>query len=175
MKNRIREIYERAKVVRAEDYVGEDSFRHEQAVREGFLSKARRYLKLLPMATEVVAMYYCMLDARTPLWVKTTVAAALAYFILPADAIPDFLPVVGLGDDVGVLTAALTAVSAHVTDEHRGRAQRWIDQSEKSREKSAKSGGKGPSGEKGGRDKRNGEKGGKSGEKGNERGGKSEY
>ena len=97
-------------------------------VHEGFVAKAKRYLRFLPMATEVVAMYFCMLDAKTPLWVKTTVAAALAYFILPTDAIPDFLPVVGLGDDVGVLTAALTAISTHVTSEHRERAQEWIEQ-----------------------------------------------
>ena len=69
-----------------------------------------------------------MLDAKTPLWVKTTVAAALAYFILPTDAIPDFLPVVGLGDDVGILTAALTAISTHVTSEHREQAQEWMEQ-----------------------------------------------
>jgi len=128
MKNRIQDIYERVKAVRAEDYVGHDGSRHERLVREGFVSKAKRYLRFLPMATEVVAMYFCMLDAKTPLWVKTTVAAALAYFILPTDAIPDFIPVVGLGDDVGVLTAALTAISTHVTLEHRERAQQWIEQ-----------------------------------------------
>jgi len=127
MKNRMHELYEKVKAVRAEDYIGHDGARHEQVVREGFVAKAKRYLRFLPMATEVVAMYFCMLDAKTPMWVKGTVAAALAYFILPTDAIPDFIPVVGLGDDVGVLTAALTAISAHVTNEHRERAQEWIE------------------------------------------------
>jgi len=128
MKNRIQDLYEKVKTVRAEDYVGHDGAKHERMVHEGFVAKAKRYLRFLPMATEVVAMYFCMLDAKTPFWVKTTVAAALAYFILPADAIPDFIPVVGLGDDVGVLTAALTAISTHVTNEHRERAQEWIEQ-----------------------------------------------
>ena len=128
MKNRIQEFYEKVKNVRAEDYVGHDGSKHERMVHEGFVAKAKRYLRFLPMATEVVAMYFCMLDAKTPLWVKATVAAALAYFILPTDAIPDFIPVVGMGDDVGVLTAALTAVSTHVTSEHRERAQEWIEQ-----------------------------------------------
>ena len=128
MKNRIQDLYEKVKTVRAEDYVGHDGSKHERMVNEGFVAKAKRYLRFLPMATEVVAMYFCMLDAKTPLWVKTTVAAALAYFILPTDAIPDFLPVVGMGDDVGVLTAALTAISTHVTSEHRERAQEWIEQ-----------------------------------------------
>jgi uncharacterized membrane protein YkvA (DUF1232 family) len=113
--------------IRPEEYVGSDEARNEQAVREGFVLKAKRYLRRLPMAEEVVAMYFCMLDGRTPLWVKGTAAAALAYFILPADAIPDILPIVGLSDDVSVLAAALTAISAHVTAEHRQKAQAWME------------------------------------------------
>jgi uncharacterized membrane protein YkvA (DUF1232 family) len=125
MSDRIKGWLSRARI-NPEDYVGGDAGRNEEVVREGFVAKAKRFLCRLPMATETVAMYYCMLDARTPLWVKATVAAALAYFILPADAIPDFLPVVGLGDDASVLTAALTAVSAHVKDDHRAQARTWM-------------------------------------------------
>ncbi len=80
----------------------------------------------MPLAQETVAMYFCLLDPKTPLWVKGTVAAALAYFILPLDAVPDLLPIVGLSDDAGVLAAALSAVSAHITDEHRARARGWM-------------------------------------------------
>jgi uncharacterized membrane protein YkvA (DUF1232 family) len=112
--------------IRPEDYVGADEARNEQVVREGFVAKAKQYLRHLPMASEVVAMYFCMLDPRTPLWVKGTAAAALAYFILPLDAVPDLLPLVGLSDDVTVLTAALSAISAFVTDEHRTKAQAWM-------------------------------------------------
>lgn len=114
--------------IKPEIYVGEDPARNEELVREGFVAKARKMLKHLPLAHEAVAMYFCMLDARTPMWVKGAVAAALAYFILPVDAVPDFLPVVGLGDDAGVLAATLTAVSAHVSPEHREKARAWIDQ-----------------------------------------------
>jgi uncharacterized membrane protein YkvA (DUF1232 family) len=111
---------------RAEDYVGNDAAANERAVRDGFAAKARRFLRHLPMAREVVAMYFCMLDARTPFWVKATVAGALAYFVLPTDAIPDFLPVVGMGDDMGILAATFTAVSSHINDDHRARATSWI-------------------------------------------------
>jgi uncharacterized membrane protein YkvA (DUF1232 family) len=115
------------KPVRPEDYVGDDEARNERMVREGFVSKAKRYLRQIPMAGEVVAAYYCMLDGKTPVWVKGTVAAALAYFILPADAIPDILPVLGMSDDVSVLAAALTAISAHITDDHRSQARDWME------------------------------------------------
>ena len=64
---------------------------------------------------------------RRPIWVKATAAAALAYFILPFDAVPDFLPIVGLSDDASVLAAALTAIAAHITDEHRTKARVWME------------------------------------------------
>ena len=78
------------------------------------------------MAEEVVSLYHAMLDPKTPLWVKGVAAAALAYFILPIDAVPDMLPLVGLGDDLSVLSAALAAVSTHITDEHRAKARAWL-------------------------------------------------
>lgn len=114
------------KVVRPQDYVGDDEARNEQVVRDGFLAKAKRSLNRLPLAHETVALYFCLLDPKTPVWVKGIVGAALAYFILPLDAIPDLLPLAGFSDDAGVLAAALTAVSAHITDEHRTRAREWM-------------------------------------------------
>jgi uncharacterized membrane protein YkvA (DUF1232 family) len=113
--------------IHPEDYVGDDEARNEQVVREGFVAKAKRYLRQIPMATEVVAAYFCMLDPQTPLWVKGVAAAALAYFILPADAIPDLLPIVGLSDDISILTAALSTISIHITDEHRQKARQWME------------------------------------------------
>lgn len=112
--------------IRPEDYVGSDRVRNEGVVREGFAAKARRFLRGVPMAEDVVALYHAMLDPKTPAWVKGVGAAALAYFILPWDVVPDFLPLVGLTDDLSVLSAALAAVSAHITAEHRAKAHAWL-------------------------------------------------
>lgn len=62
-------------------------------------------------------LYYTAQDAKTPTWAKTTIYGALAYFILPIDAIPDVIPVAGFTDDLGALAAALATVSAHVTED----------------------------------------------------------
>lgn len=113
--------------IKPEYYVGSDEPHNEEVVRERFAAKAKRYLRHMPLAHETVAMYFCLLDPATPIWVKATAGAALAYFILPLDAIPDFLPIVGLSDDAGVLAAALTAIAAHITDEHRTRARVWME------------------------------------------------
>lgn len=112
--------------VNAADYVGHDPIRNEEIVRESFVSKAKRYLNRIPLAQETVAMYFAVLDPKTPVWVKATAGAALAYFILPLDAIPDFIPILGFSDDAGVLAAALSAVSSHVTNEHRAKAREWM-------------------------------------------------
>src|SRR5258707_12491674 len=111
------------KVVRPEDYVGDDEAKNEQVVREGFVAKAKRTLNRLPLAHEPVALYFCLLDPKTPLWVKGIVGAALAYFILPLDAIPDLIPLAAFSDDAAVRATALTAGSAHIPDAHRSPAR----------------------------------------------------
>ena len=108
------------------DYLGKDSSGDQASVRAGFFRKAKQHIGQIPGAKQVVAMYFCMLDPATPAWVKGIAAAALAYFILPLDAVPDFLPLVGLGDDAGVLAAAYATISSHVTDDHHEKARAWL-------------------------------------------------
>lgn len=62
--------------------------------------------------------YYCLQDNDTPAWARTVIAGALAYFILPTDALPD--PI--FTDDLGALAAALATVAAYVKADHRQRA-----------------------------------------------------
>ncbi|PTL81502.1 hypothetical protein DAT35_21280 [Vitiosangium sp. GDMCC 1.1324] len=45
-------------------------------------------------------------DPRVPLWRRLAGLFAVIYFVCPVDAIPDFLPVLGWLDDIGVLSAA---------------------------------------------------------------------
>ena len=54
-----------------------------------------------------------MRDPATPVWVKGVCIAALGYLILPTDAVSDFIPILGHGDDLAMLTAALSAIAAH--------------------------------------------------------------
>ena len=55
--------------------------------------------------------------------VKAAIIGALAYFVLPFDAIPDMLPVVGFTDDAAVLATAIRLVATHITPVHRGAAR----------------------------------------------------
>jgi uncharacterized membrane protein YkvA (DUF1232 family) len=77
---------------------------------------------------QALELYYAMKLPGTPKWAKAVIGGALAYFILPIDAIPDFLPVAGYCDDLGVLAAALATVKLYVTDEARQLAAHRITQ-----------------------------------------------
>jgi len=95
----------------------------EKRVRAQFWSKMRAFAGRIPFSEDLAAAYFCATDNKTPLKVRGTLLAALAYFILPADLVPDFFVAVGFSDDLAVFTAAMTLVQAHVTDEHRDQAQ----------------------------------------------------
>lgn len=91
----------------------------EAGIRKAFWRTARRAARQVPFMEELVAGYYCALDGNTPLRAKAILLAALGYFVLPADSIPDILAGIGFTDDVAVLTAAISAVRAHMTPAHR--------------------------------------------------------
>ena len=92
-------------------------------MRREFWRKARRVAARLPFAEDLLAAYYCAFDRATPVQVKAALVGALAYFVLPLDAVPDVLPVVGFTDDAAVLLTALCMVAGHVRPEHRAAAR----------------------------------------------------
>jgi uncharacterized membrane protein YkvA (DUF1232 family) len=99
----------------------------EQKVKSKFWKKIRNTAARIPFANDVAAAYYCALDPQTPTKVRGILLAALAYFILPLDTIPDFLFGFGLTDDIAVLTAAFTAIQGHIKDSHHEAARRTLE------------------------------------------------
>jgi uncharacterized membrane protein YkvA (DUF1232 family) len=98
----------------------------EDALLRSFWRKLARVAAQIPFAEDLLAAYYCAFDHDTPLFVKTTLIAAIAYFVMPVDAIPDMLPVIGFTDDAAVVATALKLVAAHMRPEHRAAAQRKL-------------------------------------------------
>ncbi len=101
--------------------------RRERRVRECIWRTVRRAAAHVPFMDEVVAGYFCALDEKTPTRVRGTLLAALAYFVLPLDFVPDFILGLGFTDDVSVLLAALGAVRANVTPAHRAAARQVLE------------------------------------------------
>lgn len=86
----------------------------------------RKFLKLaahIPFAEDLAAAYFCAVDPLTPSRVKGVLMAALAYFVLPFDAIPDFIAGFGFTDDAAVLTMAIRLVAKHLKPQHYERAR----------------------------------------------------
>ena len=99
----------------------------EARVRRGFWPKLRRFAADLPFGEDAVAAYFCAFDRSTSNSVRLTLLAALAYFVLPADAVPDFLPMMGFADDASVLAAAIMAVGGAIRPEHRTAARATLE------------------------------------------------
>lgn len=59
-------------------------------------------------------LFYAVKSENMPLKEKAIAAGALGYFILPFDIIPDFIPVVGYGDDFAVLFATVRMVATYI-------------------------------------------------------------
>lgn len=90
-----------------------------ERVRRNFWLKFKRVASRLPFAEELLTAYYCAFDRETPRHVQAAILAALAYFVLPFDFVPDMLPVLGFTDDAAVLATAIRMVSSHIKPEHR--------------------------------------------------------
>ena len=106
---------------------------HEAEYSEqSFWDKLKNYA--ITAGREVVekalTLYYCHRDADTPAWARRVIVGALAYFILPTDAIPDLIPGAGYTDDLGALALALTILATHVKQDHIRQArvtlERWF-------------------------------------------------
>src|ERR1041385_3871889 len=99
----------------------------EKLVRTAFWSKLQAAIALIPFAEDLLAAYYCAFDRRTPAHVKIALIGALAYFVMPFDGVPDFLPMVGFADDAAMLAAALRLVAGHVQSYHREAAREKLE------------------------------------------------
>jgi uncharacterized membrane protein YkvA (DUF1232 family) len=97
--------------------------RNSRIVEKSFWQKLLKVAGYIPFAEELAAAYFCAVDPATPMRVKGILVAALAYFVLPFDAIPDFIAGFGYTDDAAVLAAAIALASGHIKDRHHSRAR----------------------------------------------------
>jgi uncharacterized membrane protein YkvA (DUF1232 family) len=75
---------------------------------------------------KVLWLWFASRRPDLPGWARTTVYGALAYFVLPVDAIPDLLPLVGYTDDLGVLGWALLTIAGYVDADVRRRTDELL-------------------------------------------------
>ena len=90
--------------------------------------RGRDYQKQLRHMSGVIELGRDRLAAgATALDVVVEVVAALAYFVMPMDAIPDMLVGVGYTDDAAVIATVLALVSRHIKPRHTDAAEGFLD------------------------------------------------
>ncbi len=91
---------------------------NEAKVRKGIWRTVAKASTKIPFLEEVVASYFCAMDPDTPSRVRAILLAALAYFVLPLDTIPDFIIGFGFTDDMAVLGAVIASIRSNIKQNH---------------------------------------------------------
>ncbi len=99
---------------------------------EGFVSRLRKLARRFGVQAtySFLLLYYAFRRKETPPWARNIIIGVLGYFLAPLDALPDFTPVVGFTDDLGLLAFGLSTVAAYIDSEVRQKARttaaKWL-------------------------------------------------
>lgn len=80
----------------------------------------------LQAAYKVLQLFYVAQNPKCPKRVKAGIYGALGYFIMPFDAIADFIPFVGYTDDLALIGAAIVIAQFYINDEVRLKAKKKL-------------------------------------------------
>ena len=100
---------------------------NEMRVQKGFWPKIVRTAARIPFAGQALSVYYAARDPDTPAAAKGIMLGALAYFVLPIDAIPDIFAGIGFTDDAAVITALIATLGANIKSRHRDAAKAALE------------------------------------------------
>jgi uncharacterized membrane protein YkvA (DUF1232 family) len=88
-------------------------------------------LRVQQIKVETYALYLAYRDPRTPWYAKLLAAGVVAYAVSPVDLIPDFIPVLGLLDDLVIVPLgtllAIKMVPKEVMAECREKARNAME------------------------------------------------
>jgi uncharacterized membrane protein YkvA (DUF1232 family) len=83
------------------------------------------------LKVETYALYLAARDPRTPWYARLFIAGIVAYAFSPIDLIPDFLPVIGLLDDLILIpigiALAIKMVPRDILADCRTRAKKTVE------------------------------------------------
>ena len=92
-----------------EDAYSEQSFWHKIRTLADRIGKE--------LLEKVLWLYYVTQDKAVPLHVKAQIYGILGYFVMPLDAIPDSLPLIGYSDDLSLIAITVANVALYITPE----------------------------------------------------------
>lgn len=77
----------------------------------------------------VLLLFYALQSSKVTVTEKVLIIGALGYFILPLDLVPDFIPIVGYGDDCAVLYGLiqkLNCIDGSVKTQAKSKLKEWF-------------------------------------------------
>jgi uncharacterized membrane protein YkvA (DUF1232 family) len=86
-----------------------DPLRPDEVIEPGGRVELRRFVTdaATTIPNMVKLLYRLLRDPRVPRRTKLVVGAAVAYLVSPIDLIPEFVPVIGLADDLLLMAFAI--------------------------------------------------------------------
>lgn len=96
-------------------------------VQRGFWPKIVRTAARIPFADQALSVWFAARDPQTPTAAKGMMLGALAYFVLPVDAIPDIFAGIGFTDDAAVFAALIATLGANIKRRHRDAAEQALE------------------------------------------------
>ncbi len=103
-----------------------------------FTEKVKNFAGGFSFAKDLAASYFAMKDSKTPVSFRLALAGALVYFVVPLDAVPDVIPIVGYLDDTGVLAAAIAFAASAIKPSHLAKANEFFSSAKSEKKVPAK-------------------------------------
>lgn len=107
--------------------------KYQRAYSEkAFEGKLMRFAKKLGREglRQALQLFYVLRRKDLPGKTRALILGSLGYFILPVDLVPDFIPLLGIGDDLSLIAAAFLAsrpyVDAEVRAKTEAKLQKWL-------------------------------------------------
>ncbi|HKY02217.1 MAG TPA: DUF1232 domain-containing protein [Burkholderiales bacterium] len=92
------------------------------------MQKLKKWARMLKR--DGVTLWFACKDPRTPWMAKALAALVVAYALSPIDPIPDFIPILGLLDELivlpGLIWLAIRLIPETVLEASRARADAWM-------------------------------------------------
>ena len=70
--------------------------------------------KVADIWDKVLRLWEFIQNPNVPWHIKAIAVAALLYLVSPIDAVPDFIPIAGLADDVSIILAVIAMLSTEM-------------------------------------------------------------